>query len=163
MADVHGSPGGGQQMPQAANSGSAPVPYAGPDLSPEPPQYAVDLGADAGGATSMVMGGVTDLGTTELAAAHDVSAGLADAPYYPGDISPIYTGGDSDAGGRDSVAGTVAASIAASTARWQELQSDTFSQGSTVGDLISLPANTLDPAVGVTGTAGAYYDPPRDY
>ena len=39
MADIHGSPGGEPQMPSAPNSGPAPVPYAGADLSPEPPDY----------------------------------------------------------------------------------------------------------------------------
>lgn len=59
------------------------------------------------------------------------------APYEPGSISPILVGGDADAGGRDIVAASVEGSMAAAAARWGELQSDTFDQGSTIGDLIT--------------------------
>jgi hypothetical protein len=164
MADIHGSPGDAAQMPQAGNSGSAPVPYAGADQSPEPPDYAADLGP-LGDPAASVMAGVAGLGTTESAAAHDIAAGLADAPYYPGSISPIDAAGDPDAGGRDDVAATVAGAVAAATARWHEFQADTFGQGSTYGDLMSFPPSPLDPGAGVGNTTptGGFYDPPRGY
>ena len=50
----------------------------------------------------------------------------------------INTGADADPGGRDSVAGDPAAAIAA-MARREELASDTYGQGSTIGDLMDLP------------------------
>jgi hypothetical protein len=164
MADIHGSPADAAQMPQAMNPGSAPVPYAGADQSPEPPDYAADLGP-LGDPAASVMAGVTGLGTTESAAAHDIAAGLADAPYYPGSISPIDAAGDPDAGGRDDVAATVAGAVASATARWHEFQSDTFGQGSTIGDLITFPPGPLDPGAGVGNTSptGGFYDPDRDY
>jgi hypothetical protein len=54
-------------------------------------------------------------------------------------ISPIYVGGDADAGGRDDVSASVAGSIANAQARYGEHQRDTYEQGSTVGDLLDLP------------------------
>lgn len=165
MTEIPLSPGPAPQMPAAPDSGPAPVPYAGADLSPEPPVYAADLGplADAAGA---VMAGVTGLNTTESAVAHDVNAGTADAPYFPGHTDPIFAAGDDDAGGRSDVAGDVAGAVANATARWQELQSDTFGQGSTIGDLMTFPASPLDPGAvgglkGGTDPSGAFYDPPR--
>lgn len=167
MADIHGSPGGAPQMPAAPNAGPAPVPYGGTDLSPEPPGYAVDLGADAGGVTSEVFNGIPAalLGTTESPAAHDIAAGLADAPYYPGPLAPVNAMGDADAGGRDDVAGDVAAAVAAAQARWHEHQSDTYAQGSIIGDLVHFPPSGLDPGAGVgnTSPSGGFFDPPRDY
>src|SRR5579864_6247881 len=152
-------------MPAAPNAGPAPAPYGGPDLKPEPPAYAAELGpvADAAGA---VMAGVTGLGTTESAVAHDVNAGPPDAPYYPGPLVPVNAAGDDDAGGRDDVSGTVAGAVANATGRWQEFQSDTFGQGSTYGDLIDFPPSPLDPGTvgglkGGTDPAGAFFDPPR--
>jgi hypothetical protein len=73
--------------------------------------------------------------------------------------SPIFTGGDSDAGGRDPVSGSVDGSVASAVARYAELQADTFGAGSTIGDLMdlpSVPANTLPPASepGQYGNAG---------
>lgn len=91
------------------------------------------------------------------------AAGPAPAPYSPGDVSPIYVGGDSDAGGRDDVSGTVAGAMAAAEARYKEYQSDTYGQGSVIGDLMRLPENSMDPAVGVQGLEGAFFEPPRDY
>lgn len=88
------------------------------------------------------------------------------APYAPGDISPIQVHGDADAGGRDDVAGSVAAAQQAAEARYHEHQGDTYGQGSTIGDTMTLPPSPLDPGVGTTGTtdpAGAFYDPPRNY
>jgi hypothetical protein len=163
MADIHGSPAGGAQNPQAPDSGSAPVPFGGA-MPSEPPVYAVDLGADAGGATSAVMAPVTGLGTAESAAAHDIAAGLADAPYSAGPLAPVDAAGDPDAGGRDDVAPDVAGSVAAAEARWREHQSD-LRAGGTIGDLMMFPPSPLDPGAGVGNTtpAGGFYDPPRDY
>ena len=91
MADVHGSPADSPQNPQATSAGSAPVPYQGADQSPEPPDYMAEMGpmADAAGA---VMAGVSGPTVVESAAAHDIAAGLADAPYYPGPVAPIDLG-----------------------------------------------------------------------
>jgi hypothetical protein len=94
------------------------------------------------------------------------AAGPAPAPYSPGEVSPIFAGGDADAGGRDIVAGTVDGAVAAAEARFGELQGDTYGQGSVIGDVMTLPASPLDPGVGslgVTQPTGAYYDPPRSY
>jgi hypothetical protein len=165
VADVTLSPGAAPQMPAAPNAGPAPVPYADADLSPEPPVYAADLGplADAG---DHVMGSVTGLNTTESPAAHDVNAGPPDAPYYPGPLVPIDAAGDADAGGRDDVAATVAQAVSNAEARFAEHQSDTFAQGSTIGDLLTFPPSPLDPGAvgglkGGTDPSGAFYDPPR--
>lgn len=163
MADIHGSPGAAPQMPAAGGPGPAPVPYGGADLSPQ--VYDVGVLADAGGATSAVLDGVTGLNTTQSPVAHDVAAGPADAPYYPGPLHPIDAAGDADAGGRDDVASTVADAVANATARWHEFQSDTYGQGSTYGDLMDFPPSPLDPGAGVGNTkpTGGFYDPPRDY
>lgn len=165
MADVHGSPGAAPQMPQASTAGSAPVPYAGADLSPEPPEYGVAPFGDAGGASDAILDGVTGLNTTESPAAHDIAAGLADAPYYPGHLAPINAAGDPDEGGRDDVAGSVADAVANATARWHEFASDLSGQGATYGDLMTFPPSPLDPGVvgGLTDPSGGYYDPPRNY
>lgn len=88
------------------------------------------------------------------------------APYAPGSPDPVFAGGDADAGGRDDVAGSIAAAQAAAEARYHEHESDTFGLGSTIGDLVAMPPNGLDPAAsspGTTDPAGALYDPPRDY
>lgn len=88
------------------------------------------------------------------------------APYDAGSLSPIQVHGDADAGGRDDVAGSVAAAQAAAEARYREHQGDTYGQGSTIGDLMQMPASGLDPAAsspGTTDPAGSYYDPPRSY
>jgi len=162
MADIHGSPGAAAQMPAAPNAGPAPVPYGGADLSPEPPVYSAaatgfgTMGAEVMSGTSSAMG------VQESGYAHDVNAGLVTS-YYPGSTSPIYVGGDADAGGRDDVAATVGGAVAAAEARFAEHQSDTFAQGSAIGDAMNLPANSMDPAVGVQGVEGGFYDPPRDY
>ncbi len=167
MADIHGSPGDpGLQMPQAANSGSAPVPYAGPGLSPEPPPYAADLGPVVDHPLDMVHA-VTNLGTTEDPSATSLSpaAVSGDAPYYPGPLSPINAAGDPDAGGRDDVAGDVASAVANAQARWNEFQSDILPQGSTYGDLMQFPPIGQDPGAGVGNTlpTQGFYDPPRGY
>ena len=96
MADIHGSPASAAQNPQAMSAGTAPVPYAGPRPS-EPPGYAVTL--DLGDAASEVMSGIPPMpGLSESPAAHDIAAGTADAPYYPGMISPVDAMGDADPG-----------------------------------------------------------------
>ena len=164
MADIHGSPADpGLQMPQAGNSGPAPLPYAGPDLRPEPPDYAVDLGP-LGDPAASVMAGVVNLGTTEDPSAHDINAGLV-TPYYAGDISPVNAAGDADAGGRDDVSATVGGAVAAATGRWHEFQSDTYGEGSVIGDLMTFPPSPEDPGAGVGNTlpTAGFYDPDRDY
>lgn len=64
------------------------------------------------------------------------------------DISPIQFTADADAGGRDPVSGTTDGAEAAAAARLAELQSDTFGQGSVIGDLLDLPHSPMNPAVG---------------
>jgi len=88
------------------------------------------------------------------------------APYAPGAPDPVLAGGDADAGGRDDVAGSVAAAQSAAEARYREHQGDTYGQGSVIGDLMHMPPTGLDPAAsspGTTDPAGSYYDPPRSY
>lgn len=139
MADVHGSPADAPQMPSAPNAGPAPVPYGGGDLSPEPPAYTVPGGFGPGvtpGAGVLV--GVSGNAVQESGYAHDVNAGLV-TPYVAGAPSAIHAYGDADAGGRDDVAGSVAGSVAAAEARYMEHESDTHAQGSTIGDLMTLP------------------------
>jgi len=154
---------GAYPLPAAPGPGPAPVPYGGADPSPEPPDYAVQLGITDPGAE--VMSGVTGLGTAESPAAHDLAAGTADAPWSPGPLAPVNAMGDADAGGRDDVAASVAEAVANATARYHEHMSDTYAQGSTIGDILPLPPSPLDPGVvgGLTDPSGALYDPPRDY
>jgi hypothetical protein len=64
---------------------------------------------------------------------------------------PIRFTADDDPGGRDPVAGDPAAAVTSAQARLAELQSDTFGQGSVIGDLLDLPHSPFDPAVGVQG------------
>src|SRR5689334_8072385 len=123
------------QMPAAPGAGPAPVPYGGADLSPEPPEYGVaDLGPRDPGMD--VMDGVSGNAVQESGYAHDMNAGLC-TPFYGGAISPIQAHGDADAGGRDDVADSVAGAVGAASARWHEHQSDTYGQGSTVGDILA--------------------------
>jgi hypothetical protein len=75
------------------------------------------------------------------------------APYDPGIAGHVDVHGDMDPGGGDKTAGTVEGAVAAAQARQRELESDTFGQGSVIGDIMALPGDVL----------GAYYDPPRDY
>lgn len=88
------------------------------------------------------------------------------APYSPGEPGHVNVRGDADAGASDKTAGDVAGAVAAAQARQDELESDTFGQGSVIGDVMTLPPNPLDPGVGSLGTtdpSGHYYDPPRNY
>lgn len=88
------------------------------------------------------------------------------APYDPGTPSRILAHGDADAGGRDDVAGSVAAAQAAAEARYHEHMTDTYGQGSVIGDLMAMPPTGLDPAASSPGTTlpwGSLYDPPRNY
>jgi hypothetical protein len=153
VADIQPYP-----IPGTPGPGPAPVPYSGPDPAPEPPDY------DPGPAAisypgSEVMGAAAGGILQESAAAHDVNAGSADAPYYAGDISPVFAGGDADAGGRDDVAGTVAGSVAAAEARYIEHESDTHAQGSAIGDLMDLPSSPDNPAVGMQGAEPPFEEP----
>lgn len=54
----------------------------------------------------------------------------------PGHVS---VHGDPDPGGGDAVAGDVAGAVTAAMDRRGELESDTYGQGSTIGDLMTLP------------------------
>lgn len=74
------------------------------------------------------------------------------APYAAGPEVHIQVHGDNDAGGQDKTSPVVQGAVDAAMARQRELQSDTYGQGSVIGDIIGVP---LNPA--------AYYDPPRDY
>jgi hypothetical protein len=88
------------------------------------------------------------------------------APYDPGEPGHVNVYGDADAGGGDKTSGTVAGAVAAAQARMGEMESDTFGQGSRIGDVMALPPVGLDPGVGSLGEtdpAGAFYDPPRNY
>ena len=76
-------------------------------------------------------------------------------------ISPIAFPGDADPGGRDTVAGSVAEAVSNAEARYGELQSDTYGQGSTIGDLMVLPEvvsgmskHTGSPGAAESGPAG---------
>lgn len=156
MADIHGSPADSGQMPQAG-AGPAPVPYAGAGQSPEPPPYsaaATGFGAPGAG----VMDGIAPGNAVqESAYAHDLNAGLV-TPYDGGEVSPIQVHGDPDAGGTDDVAATVAGAVQAAEARFAEHQSDTFGQGSTIGDLMALTPVDSNPAVGSNEPWGPFTD-----
>jgi hypothetical protein len=146
-------------MPQASTPGPAPVPYGGGEQAPEPPQYGVPPIGDAGGATALVTAGYpAGVSPSALAAPNP-------NPFEAGSPDPIFTGGDADAGGRDTAAGSVDQAVANAEARFGELRGDTYGQGSTIGDLMSFPSSPLDPGAGtgLTDPAGHYYDPPRDY
>ncbi len=150
------------QMPQAASPGPAPVPYGGPGFALAPSQLAPVPDVPSGLAPGAgVLTGVTG-------ANHVTEAPLAAPnvnPYDAGSPQAVYTGGAADPGGRDDVAGAVAAAVAAAEARFGEHQTDTYGQGSTIGDLMSFPASPLDTPAGPGGTdpSGHYYDPPRGY
>lgn len=162
MADVHGSPADAPQGGQLDSPGTPPVPYTGA-MPSEPPAYGVTLAVSD--AAAEVMNGIPPMpGLSEQPWAHDVSAGSADAPYYPGLPDPIEAMGDPDPGGRDDVAATVQGSVDAATARWHEHMSD-LGAGGTIGDLMHFPPSPLDPGAGTGNTtpAGGFFDPPRDY
>ena len=80
------------------------------------------------------------------------------APYVAGDPQPIRFDGDPDPAGRDDVSGTVAGAQAAAEARFREHQTDTYAQGSQIGDTMNLPPESSTGSHG-----GSFYDPPRDY
>jgi hypothetical protein len=148
------------QGPAAPNAGPAPVPFTGDQSAGNAPlPSAAPVPRDTPGA--QVMGGVTGANHVSEApwAAPNVN------PYEAGSISPIFTGGDADPGGRDDVRGSVGAAVAAAEARFGEHQGDTYAQGSVIGDLMSFPSSPLDPPAGpgLTDPAGAFYDPPRNY
>jgi len=163
MADIHGSPGDAPQMPAAPSAGPAPVPYGGTDYSPQSYGLTFDATPLTPAPSVDVMSGVTGaMGVQESGYAHDMNAGLV-TPYVTSDIKPIVTGGDPDAGGQDIVSGTVQGAVDARVAWYTDLHADILPQGTSYGDLMHLPANSMDPAVGVQGPEGGFYDPPRDY
>jgi hypothetical protein len=63
--------------------------------------------------------------------------------------SPVAFGGDSDPGGRDDVADSVAGAVANAQARYGELQGDTYGAGSTIGDVMNLPQPPTGAGVGL--------------
>jgi hypothetical protein len=82
--------------------------------------------------------------------------------------------GDNDPGGRDIVADSVAGAVSNAEARYHELQGDTYGQGSTIGDIMSLPVvptmvvpaadsslypfSGLEPTPAAAGFEGTYPD-----
>jgi len=149
-------PGGIPQMPQASMPGIAPVPYSGPDESPEPPPYA-PMPVTFATPTADVLAGAAGGLLQESGYAHDVNAGLV-ASYVPGSPQPVAFPGGADAGGRDDVSGTVAGAVTAAEARYLEHASDATQAGpSHIGDALGVPVET------VGNFQGAFYDPPRDY
>ena len=76
------------------------------------------------------------------------------APYVPGSPQLISYDGAADAGGRDDVAGTVAGAQVAAEARYHEHMTDTYAQGSQIGDLLILPDAVSDHSLD-TGGDGA--------
>ena len=148
-------------MPQANTPGAAPVPYAGPEEQPEPPDYSipgVSTGLAPGAGVLNMVAGANFVTSSSLAAPNP-------NPYEAGSVAPVAFPGDADPGGRDVVSGTVAGAVAAAEARFGELQGDTYGLGSHVGDLLAFPPGPLDPGAGagLTDPAGHYYDPPRGY
>jgi hypothetical protein len=140
------------QLPAAAGPGPAAVPHPGMG----PASYGIQaVSADVSQAR---MPGDGVLAGTP---GHEPEAPLAAPnvnPYEAGAPQAIYAGGDRDPAGTDDVAASVAASVAAAQARAGTHQRDTYGQGSSIGDLMALPAQTSDGSDG-----GAFYDPPRDY
>ena len=68
-------------------------------------------------------------------------------------ISPIFTGGADDPGGRDDVAGSVPGAQAAAEARYGALERDAFGAGSQIGDPLALPPVVSDWAQHTGGAA----------
>jgi hypothetical protein len=142
------------QMPAAPDSGPAPVPYAGPDLSPQ--DYGPDVVTPRDPGSMDVMAGVSGNGVQESASAHDMNAGLV-TPYYGGPLAPVDAMGDPDAGGRDDVAGTVAGAVASAEARYHEHASDATAPGpSQIGDTLPLAPVDSNPAVGTNDPYGPF-------
>ena len=156
-------PAGIPQMPQASMPGIAPVPYTGPDQSPEPPVYAPQPVTFATPGVVVLAGAEGGL-LQESGYAHDVNAGLL-ANFDPGSVSPVAMAGPGDAGARDTVSGTVAGAVAAAEGRYLEHEGDTHPAGGTIGDVLTLPPGPLDPgaAPGEAAPSGSFYDPPRSY
>jgi len=142
------------QMPQASMPGIAPVPYRGPDESPEPPVYGppdVTWNLPAQDVLAGAQGGLLQ----ESGYAHDTGAGLV-APYYPGQVSPVTMPGNPGAAG-DIASGSVAGAVSNATGRYLKHEAETHPAGSSLGDLLGVPVETAG------NFGGAFYDPPRDY
>ena len=155
-------PQGVPQMPQANTPGPAPVPYTGPNELGQV-HYSATAVSFTVPSVEVLNGSVGDA-LQQSGYATDVNAGLV-TDYYPGAISPIAVGGDPNPGGRDVVAATPAAAVAAADAAYLEQEGDTHGPGSVIGDLMSMPPGPLDPgaAPGEAAPSGAYFDPPRSY
>jgi hypothetical protein len=123
------------QMPAAPNSGPAAVPHAGEGAAPYDIQAPLSGIPPGIGAAAGVLVGVTGANhvTESPLAAPNVN------PYEAGAPQPVYAGGDADAGGRDDVAAAVAGAVANAEARFREHQTDTYGQGSQIGDYLTLP------------------------
>ncbi len=149
------------QMPQAG-AGPAPVPYGGPGWALAPDMLAplpdVSPSSTPGPEVMDGVSGANYVTASPLAAPNP-------NPYEPGMISPVYVGGDADAGGRDTVSDSVAGAVASAEARFREHETDTYALGSHVGDTMTFPPSPLDPGAGagVTDPSGGFYDPPRNY
>src|SRR5690242_4335501 len=110
-------------MPQADTLVPAPVPYVVLSwpraVGLAGPQPDVDPGRTPGAGVLAGVAGANYVTEAPLAAPNP-------NPYEAGVISPVYAGGDADAGGRDIVSATVAGAVAAAEARFGELQGDTY-------------------------------------
>jgi hypothetical protein len=120
------------QEPAAANSGPAPVPFAGGGLAPD------SSGADPDVSATAMPGGEVMGGTAGHVAESPLAAPNVN-PHEAGSLSPVFTGGDPNPAGSDDVAATAAAAVAAAQARAGAHQQDTYGQGSQVGDQMDLP------------------------
>ena len=70
--------------------------------------------------------------------------------------------GDPDPGGRDDVAGTVAGAVGTAMARQAEHMTDTYGQGSQIGDALALPDVVSDHSLmtGGDGVGGTPFEEP---
>lgn len=159
MADVHGSPSAQAQNPSASGPGPAPVPFPGGNQPADGWSVVTAAGYPTMG--PQVMDGVSGaMGVQESGYAHDVN-GYQVTPYYAGDISPVNSLMSGSMG--DDVSGTVAGAVAAAEGRFTQHELATHGTGNDIGDLMDVPANSLDAGVGTLGPEGGFYDPPRNY
>lgn len=190
---IHGNPAApDMQMPQMDNPGPAPLPYPGgrDQAAGNPPVYEAAPLQMSPADGYVVHPSVGPLNTTQDPSAYTMDGNPGPSPlatpYVTAPISPIHVHADNDPGGRSPLSDTVAGAVANSTARWQDLQSDTFKggpvvgtviqnepnlsafpqqQGSVIGDLVDFPPSPLDPGAGVGNTlpTAAFFDPTREY
>jgi hypothetical protein len=77
--------------------------------------------------------------TTGTAWHHPVVSPTLGTNEHPETPHPVTFPGDADPGGRDIVSATVMGAVASAEARYGELASDTYGQGSHIGDVPQLP------------------------